>query len=249
MSDDGEVLVRLDRVSRVYQDPPAEVVALAETTVDIPARRLVVVMGPSGSGKSTLLSLIGGLDVPTSGTITVLGRDVGALSPVEQAMLRRRVVGYVFQDLNLLPGLTAEENVALPLELDGASSRSAAKAARAALAGVGLALRAARFPAQLSGGEQQRVAVARALVGGRRIILADEPTGSLDSVTGAMVVDLLRRFCDAGGSCVMVTHNPAHAEVADLVIRLRDGVVVEITDRRAVAAMSDDARFSAEEPE
>jgi putative ABC transport system ATP-binding protein len=236
MSDAGEVLVRLDRVSRVYQDPPAEVVALAETTVDIPARRLVVVMGPSGSGKSTLLSLIGGLDVPTSGTITVLGRDVGALRPVEQAMLRRRVVGYVFQDLNLLPGLTAVENVALPLELDGASWRNAAKAARAALAGVGLGGRAARFPARLSGGEQQRVAVARALVGGRRVILADEPTGSLDSVTGAMVVDLLRGFCDAGGSCVMVTHNPAHAEVADLVIRLRDGVVVEITDRRAVAA-------------
>lgn len=236
MPDDTEVLIRLDRVSRVYQDGAAEVVALAETTVDIPAGRLVVMMGPSGSGKSTLLSLIGGLDTPTSGRVVVLGRDVGALSPVEQATLRRRVVGYVFQDLNLLPGLTAEENVALPLELDGASFRSAVKAARDALALVGLTGKEDRYPAQLSGGEQQRVAVARALVGGRRLILADEPTGSLDSTTGAAIVDLLRRFCDNGGSCVMVTHNPAHVEIADLVIRLRDGVITDVEHQRGAAA-------------
>ena len=236
MADDGEVLVRLQGVSRVYQDGSTQVVALAETTVDIPAGQLVVVMGPSGSGKSTLLSLIGCLDEPTSGAITVLGQDVRRRSPAEQARLRRRVVGYVFQDLNLLPGLTAQENVALPLELDGASYRSAVKAAREALARVGLSGKEERFPAQLSGGEQQRVAVARALVGGRRVILADEPTGSLDSATGAEVVDLLRSFCDTGGSCVMVTHNPAHAEVADLVIRLRDGVITQIRSRRGVAA-------------
>jgi len=231
MADDasgGDVLVRLDRVSRTYGDGSTTVVALAETTIEIPAGRLVVVMGPSGSGKSTLLSLIGGLDGPTAGAVTVLGRDVGALNSVEQARLRRRVVGYVFQDLNLLPGLTAEENVALPLELDGASFRTAATAARESLAQVGLSGKESRFPSQLSGGEQQRVAVARAIVGGRRVILADEPTGSLDSATGATVIDLLRRFCDAGGSCVMVTHNPVHAQVADLVIRLWDGVVTEV---------------------
>src|SRR5690606_22674497 len=131
---------------------------------------------------------------------------------------------------------TAQENVALPLELDGASYRSAARAAQEALVRVGLAGKEGRFPAQLSGGEQQRVAVARALVGGRRVILADEPTGSLDSATGAAVVDLLRCFCDAGGSCVMVAHNPAHAEVADLVSRLRDGVVAQARGRRGAAA-------------
>jgi putative ABC transport system ATP-binding protein len=233
MSDEAELLVRLDRVTRTYADGSSTVVALAETTMDIPAGRLVTVMGPSGSGKSTLLSLIGGLDVPTAGRITVLGHDVAALSPEEQARLRRRVVGYVFQDLNLLPGLTAEENVALPLELDGASHRSAATAAREALAQVGLAGKEYRFPAQLSGGEQQRVAVARAIVGGRRVILADEPTGALDSATGSAVIDLLRRFCDTGGSCVMVTHNPGHAEAADIVVRLRDGVVTEVEHRSA----------------
>ena len=238
MSDEAEPLVRLDRVTRTYADGAAPVVALAETTMEIPAGRLVMVMGPSGSGKSTLLALIGGLDVPTAGRVTVLGHDVAALSPEEQARLRRRVVGYVFQDLNLLPGLTAEENVALPLELDGASYRTAARAAREALARVGLAGKESRFPAHLSGGEQQRVAIARALVNGRRVILADEPTGALDSATGSAVIDLLRRFCDTGGSCVMVTHNPAHAEVADVVVRLRDGVVTEVEHRRVPGRMA-----------
>lgn len=226
--DDGEPLVRLESVSRVYGDGDRQVVALAETTLDVPAGALVVVMGPSGSGKSTLLSLLGGLDTPTSGRLVVLGRDLAAMSPTEHAWLRRRVVGYVFQNLNLLPGLTALENVCLPLELHGASFRAACRDAAPALARVGLAGKESRFPAQLSGGEQQRVAIARAMVGGRRLILADEPTGALDSVTGATVVELMRRFCDDGGSCVMVTHNPRHAEVADVVVRLSDGRVAGI---------------------
>ena len=157
----------------------------------------------------------------------VAGQDVGSLKPKDLAILRRRTVGYVFQDLNLLAGLTARENVAIPLELDGRPIREARAAADAALESVGLANLVDRFPDDLSGGEQQRVAIARALVGGRQILLADEPTGALDSITGESVMRLLRAHCDNGGTAILVTHDAAHAAWADRVVFLRDGRLVD----------------------
>ena len=170
---------------------------------------------------------MGGLDRPTEGQVIVDDKDVGRLGPRELAILRRRTVGYVFQDLNLLAGLNARENVALPLELDGRSIAEARTQAEAALASVGLAALADRYPDDLSGGEQQRVAIARALVGGRRILLTDEPTGALDSMTGESVMRLLRAHCDGGGTAILVTHDAAHAAWADRVVFLRDGRVVD----------------------
>ncbi|MCW2777310.1 MAG: transporter related [Frankiales bacterium] len=190
---------------------------------------LVAVMGASGSGKSTLLTLAGGLDAATSGEVLVEGVPLSGLDAGGLAQLRRRAVGYVFQDLNLLPALTAVENVALPLELDGVRARDARVLALRALEEVELGSEARRFPDQLSGGQQQRVAIARALVGVRRLVLADEPTGALDSVTGETVLELLRSRVDAGAGGVLVTHEARHAAWADRVVFLRDGVVVDET--------------------
>jgi putative ABC transport system ATP-binding protein len=203
------------------------VTALQPTDLVVRRGELVAVMGPSGSGKSTLLSLVGGLDRPTSGQVIVDGTDLGALSTGGLALLRRRTVGYVFQELNLLAGLTAAENVSLPLELDGTSPGPARRAAVDALGRVGLAHLADRFPDDLSGGEQQRVAIARAIVGDRRILLADEPTGALDSLNGEGVMRLLRLHCEGGGSGLLVTHDAAHAAWADRVVFLRDGRIVD----------------------
>jgi putative ABC transport system ATP-binding protein len=195
--------------------------------VSVVAGELVAVMGPSGSGKSTLLTLAGGLDHPTQGQVIVEGTDLGPLGQGELARMRRTSIGYVFQDFNLIPALTAVENVALPLELDGTSARAAKVAAAAALAEVGLDGLGRRFPDEMSGGQQQRVAIARAVVGQRRLILADEPTGALDSETGEEILRLLRARCDAGAAGVLVTHEPRHAAWADRVVFLRDGVVVD----------------------
>jgi putative ABC transport system ATP-binding protein len=186
-------------------------------------------MGPSGSGKSTLLNLAGGLDSPSQGEVLVEGEVLGTLNRKQLARIRRRHVGYVFQDLNLLASLTAVENVALPLELDGMGVRKARKLAATALDEVGLAELAPRFPDEMSGGQQQRVAIARALVGERRLVLADEPTGALDSQTGEAVLRLLRSRVDAGAAGVLVTHEARHAAWADRVVFLRDGVVVDTT--------------------
>jgi putative ABC transport system ATP-binding protein len=186
-------------------------------------------MGPSGSGKSTLLTLAGGLDEPTSGTVVVQGRTLGALTRAEIAALRRRAVGYVFQDFNLIPALTAAENVALPRELDGAPARTARRAALAALEEVGIGDLADRFPDDMSGGQQQRVAIARAVVGERRLILCDEPTGALDSETGESVLRLLRARVDAGAAGVLVTHEARHAAWADRIVVLRDGRMTDDT--------------------
>lgn len=184
-------------------------------------------MGPSGSGKSTVLQLAGGLDTPTSGTVEVAGVDVGGLSSSGRAALRRKHIGYVFQDFNLLPTLTAGENVALPRELDGVRRRQARRDARAALREVDLTELIDRFPDQMSGGQQQRVAIARALVGDRRLVLADEPTGALDSATGELVLALPRARADAGAAVVLVTHEARHAAWADRVVFLRDGRMVD----------------------
>ncbi|MGN9776770.1 ABC transporter ATP-binding protein [Micromonospora sp. H33] len=216
-------------VHRTHGSGPAAVHALRGVSLTVHAGELVAVMGPSGSGKSTLLALAGGLDGPTAGEVHVEGQRLGGLDRRRLAQLRRRRIGYIFQNLNLLGSLTAVENVALPLELDGAGVRAARRLALAALAEVGLPELGDRFPDQLSGGQQQRVAIARALVGERRLVLADEPTGALDSQTGEAVLHLLRRRVDAGAAGVLVTHEARHAAWADRVVFLRDGVLVDST--------------------
>jgi putative ABC transport system ATP-binding protein len=230
-------VLQLTDVTRVHGQGATEVHALRSIAFAAYAGELVAVMGPSGSGKSTLLTLAGGLDTPTSGTVAVEGHDLGSLSLKDRARLRRTSIGYVFQDFNLIPALTAAENVALPRELDGVSSRVAARAARTALEEVGLADLADRYPDEMSGGQQQRVAIARAVVGDRRLILADEPTGALDTETGEEVLALLRARCDAGAAGVLVTHEARHAAWADRVVFLRDGVVVDETGSTPVDAL------------
>jgi putative ABC transport system ATP-binding protein len=220
-------MVQLEGAGRWFGSGHTEVVALQPTDLSVDAGELVAVMGPSGSGKTTLVSLVGGLDRPSCGRVVVAGQDGGSLDARRLATLRRRAVGYVFQDLNLLAGLTARENVSLPLELDGRPLDAARAAAAEALASVGLAELGDRYPDDLSGGEQQRVAIARALVGGRRIVLADEPTGALDSITGESVMRLLRAHCNDGGTAILVTHDAAHAAWADRVVFLRDGRIVD----------------------
>ncbi|HEX2626469.1 MAG TPA: ABC transporter ATP-binding protein [Candidatus Limnocylindrales bacterium] len=223
----ASTMVRLEGAARWFGAGHTRVVALHPTSLEVKAGELLAVMGPSGSGKTTLLSLVGGLDKPSEGKVVVDGKDVGAMKSRDLAILRRRTVGYVFQDLNLLAGLTAAENVAIPLELDGRAVGAARHAALDALGSVGLGDLASRFPDDLSGGEQQRVAIARALVGGRPILLADEPTGALDSMTGESVMRLLRRHCDGGGTAILVTHDAAHAAWAHRVVFLRDGRIVD----------------------
>jgi len=217
----------LSDVTREHVQGDAVVHALRGVDLAVHAGELVAVMGPSGSGKSTLLHVAGGLDTPTSGRVFVEGRDLATLSAAQVAAVRRRSVGYVFQDLNLLPSLSALENVSLPLELDGVRGGLARQAARAALDEVGVGSMAGRFPDEMSGGQQQRVAIARALVGPRRLLLADEPTGALDSQTGEEVLRVLRARCEAGAAGVLVTHEARHAAWADRVVFLRDGVVVD----------------------
>lgn len=237
---DGDVL-RLDGATKTYQQGPVEVVALAPTDLSIGAGEFLAVMGPSGSGKSTMLLLLGGLADPTAGKVWADGRDLAALDGRERAVLRRRSLGFVFQELNLLPGLSALENVTLPLELDGVRFSRARDDAMKALEQVGLADLASRFPDELSGGQRQRVAIARATVGPRRVLLADEPTGALDTVTGESVMRLLRGHCDTGGTAVMVTHDPRLAVWADRVLFLRDGRVVDhVTDASMAASLLDE---------
>ena len=219
-----------------------EVTALREVSFAAYAGELVAVMGPSGSGKSTLLTLAGGLDTPTSGAVRVEGIDLAALGQKGRAAMRRTSIGYVFQDFNLIPALTAVENVALPRELDGAGARTARKAALAALEEVGIGELAERFPDEMSGGQQQRVAIARAIVGERRLILADEPTGALDSETGEDILRLIRARCDAGAAGVLVTHEARHAAWADRVVFLRDGVIVDESGSDRPDALLEQAR-------
>ena len=216
-------------VSKTDGTGDATVHALREVDLSVEAGAMVAVMGPSGSGKSTLLTIAGSLEEPDSGEVLVSGRALSQMSRGDKARLRRRTVGYVFQDFNLLPGLTAAENVALPLELDGVSAGKARAAGMQALAGLGLADRAARYPDQLSGGERQRVAIARAVVGDRRLLLADEPSGALDSINAEEVMRLLHEACKRGVAAVVVTHDAQLASWADRVMFLRDGRVVDQT--------------------
>ncbi|MFE9562539.1 ABC transporter ATP-binding protein [Streptomyces sp. NPDC006487] len=224
-------VLQLDQLVRTHGSGATEVHALRGINLSVYPGELVAVMGPSGSGKSTLLTLAGGLDTPSSGKVIVEGTDITTASRKQLAALRRRSIGYVFQDYNLIPALTAAENVALPLELDGVSARKARVSALAALEEMNLGQLADRFPDEMSGGQQQRVAIARALVGDRRLVLADEPTGALDSETGESVLALLRSRCDAGAAGILVTHEPRFAAWADRVVFLRDGSVVDETLR------------------
>ncbi|SDU29519.1 ABC transporter ATP-binding protein [Jiangella alkaliphila] len=224
-----DVVLELRGVGRVHGDGPTVVHALHSITLTLRTGELIAVMGPSGSGKSTLLHLAGGLDTPTDGVVLVEGTDLATLSRAELAAVRRRSLGYVFQDLNLIPALTAAENVALPRELDGVRVKAARREALEALAEVGVGDLADRFPDEMSGGQQQRVAIARALIGPRRLVLADEPTGALDSQTGEDVLRVLRARCDGGAAGLLVTHEARHAAWADRVVFLRDGALVDDT--------------------
>jgi putative ABC transport system ATP-binding protein len=226
--------LELVRVTKLHGTGANTFAALDQVSLSVEPGELLAVMGPSGSGKTTLLTIAGGLEAPTEGRVLLWGKDLAAMSRDQRASLRRSSVGYVFQEFNLLNALTAAENVAMPLELDGCSTQTARRLAVDSLARLGLEDRAHHFPDDLSGGERQRVAIARALVSsGRaedhRLLLADEPTGSLDSVNGEAVMTVLRAACDEGAAGVMVTHDARLAAWADRVIFLRDGAVVDQT--------------------
>jgi putative ABC transport system ATP-binding protein len=221
--------LELWQVSKVYGAGASEVHALRAVDLAVEPGELVAVMGPSGSGKSTLLTIAGSLEEASSGQVLVDGVDLATVSRSDRAKLRRRSIGYVFQDFNLLPGLTALENVTLPLELDGIRAKAARATGLKAIEELGVAERADRYPDELSGGERQRVAIARAIVGERGLLLADEPTGALDSVNGEAVMRLLRAAAHRGVAGVVVTHEAQLASWADRVVFLRDGRVVDQT--------------------
>jgi putative ABC transport system ATP-binding protein len=225
-------------VERRYRDGDAEVFAVRSISLTVQPGEFVAVMGSSGSGKSTLLNLAGGLESPTAGAVYVAGHDLSKLSITDLAAVRRRHVGYIFQRLNLLPTLTALENVMMPLELDGVRPKEAQRQAIDALVAAGIGEQANRYPDNLSGGQQQRVAVARAIVGERTLILADEPTGALDTTTGERVMDLLATQCEQGRAVILVTHEPRFASYADRVINLRDGLLVDARERVKLGAVS-----------
>ena len=240
-------LLELRDVSKTYGQGAAEVHALRDVDLIVDAGTMVAVMGPSGSGKSTLLTIAGSLEEPDSGEVLVAGHALAGMSQNAKARLRRRTIGYVFQDFNLLPGLTAAENVSLPLELDGVPARRARIAGLRALEGLGLAGRAAQYPDQLSGGERQRVAIARAVVGERLLLLADEPSGALDSANAKAVMRLVHDACKNGGmAAVVVTHDAEIASGADRVVFLRDG---RVTDKEGTVSVAPEARKASTLPE
>jgi putative ABC transport system ATP-binding protein len=220
-------LLELHGISKSYGEGATVVEALADVELSVEEGQLVAVMGPSGSGKSTLLTIAGSLEDPTSGEVRIAGASLSHMARHGKARLRRRSIGYVFQEFNLLPGLTAAENVALPLELDGCAARKAHAAGVVALEQLGLADRADHYPDQLSGGERQRVAIARAVVGERRLLLADEPSGALDSTNGEAVMRMILDACTRGVAAVVVTHDAHLASWADRIVFLRDGRVVD----------------------
>ncbi len=221
-------MLEFDDVVKSFGQGLTEVRALRGVTLTVAEGEFVAVMGPSGCGKSTLLHLAGALETPSAGSVRVGGRELAGLGAAERSELRRNDVGYVFQRLNLIPSLTAIENVMLPLELAGESHRSVQQMAVAVLHTVGLDQRLDRYPDDFSGGQQQRIAIARAIVGHRRLLLADEPTGSLDTASGDEVIELLAALPqEQGTAVVLVTHEPRFASWADRVIFLRDGRVVD----------------------
>lgn len=219
-------MLKLTKVSKMHETGTRAVAALRDISLSVSPGEFVAIMGPSGSGKSTLLNLAGLLDRPTSGEVFIDGRETSRLSETERAAIRRRDVGFVFQSYNLIPSLTVLENVALPLSFDG--NKSARELASQALAEVGIDNLADSYPGDISGGEAQRVAIARALAGPRRLLLADEPTGALDTSTGDQVMELLRSRISGDTAGVLVTHEPRFAAWADRTIYLRDGMIHDV---------------------
>jgi putative ABC transport system ATP-binding protein len=229
-----DAVLSMRRVGRTHGKGAQRVDALVDIDLDLVPGEWIAVTGRSGSGKTTLLNLAGGLDEPTTGTVQVGGEHLADLSKTALARLRRRSIGYVFQDYNLLPTLTAAENVALPMELDGLGLSVARRHAEVALHQVGLGSMTDRYPDELSGGEQQRVAIARGIVGPRSLLLADEPTGALDDLTSEGILKIIRARCDEGAAAIMVTHEPSFAAWADRVVRLRDGRIESVTQGASI---------------
>jgi putative ABC transport system ATP-binding protein len=224
---EGTALIHLDGVTKVFYTDEVETHALAGIHLDLKKGEYVSINGPSGCGKSTLLSILGLLDTPTGGTYVLNNQSVANLNLSQRARIRNREVGFIFQAFNLIGDLTVYENVELPLTYRGMPSAERKKRVNDALERVGMAHRTKHFPSQLSGGQQQRVAVARAVVGEPSILLADEPTGNLDSTNGEAVMDLLRELHRGGATICMVTHDPRYAQYAERTISLFDGRIVE----------------------
>ena len=233
MTNGSEALIRLDRVSKVFVTDEVETHALAEIHFDVKKGEYLSIAGPSGCGKSTLLAILGLLDTPTDGTYYLDGKPVTGLKMSERARIRNREIGFIFQAFNLIGDLTVYENVELPLTYRGMPSSERKRRVQDALERVGMQHRMKHYPSQLSGGQQQRVAVARALAGDPLILLADEPTGNLDSHNGEAVMTLLRELHKAGSTICMVTHDPRYAEFADRTIHLFDGKIVQTTSQEA----------------
>ena len=237
MNTSAQSLIHLDGVTKVFFTDEVETHALDNINLEISKGEYVSIAGPSGCGKSTLLAILGLLDTPTDGQYTLNGNHVANLSLSERARVRNREIGFIFQSFNLIGDLTVYENVELPLTYRGMSSSERKKRATEALERVGMAHRAKHLPSQLSGGQQQRVAVARAVGGQPSILLADEPTGNLDSTNGEAVMELMRELHRAGATICMVTHDPRYAQHADRIIHLFDGLIVEEeagADRREI---------------
>ncbi|MGE5803237.1 MAG: ABC transporter ATP-binding protein [Gemmatimonadota bacterium] len=233
MPGNGTPLIQLNGVRKIFYTDEVETHALADVHLEIREGEYVAINGPSGCGKTTLLSILGLLDTPSDGSYLLEDKPVANLSPAERARIRNRRIGFVFQAFNLIGDLTVAENVELPLTYRGMSGAERTKRVQEALEKVGMSHRAKHYPVQLSGGQQQRVAVARAVVGDPAILLADEPTGNLDSGNGEAVMDLLRTLHRGGATVCMVTHDPRYAKHADRSIHLFDGRVVD--EQRAEA--------------
>jgi putative ABC transport system ATP-binding protein len=227
MENESFPLIHLESVTKVFVTDEVETHALAGIHIDIQKGEYVSISGPSGCGKSTLLAILGLLDTPSDGTYVLNGKPVSGLKMQERARIRNREIGFIFQAFNLIGDLTVYENVELPLTYRGTPGAERKKLVHEALEKVGMSHRVKHYPSQLSGGQQQRVAVARALVGSPSVLLADEPTGNLDSANGEAVMDLMRELHRNGATIVMVTHDPRYARFADRGIHLFDGRVVE----------------------
>jgi putative ABC transport system ATP-binding protein len=231
----ADSLIRLEGIKKVFYTDEVETHALSDIHLEIKHGEYVAIAGPSGCGKTTLLSILGLLDTPTEGTYTLDTQPVARLSASERARVRNRQIGFIFQAFNLIGDLTVYENVELPLTYRGMASDERSKRVQSALERVGMSHRMKHFPAQLSGGQQQRVAVARAVAGDPAILLADEPTGNLDSTNGEAVMELLRELHQGGATICMVTHDPRYARHADRSVHLFDGKVVEERQLSAVS--------------
>lgn len=223
-------MIRIEDMYKIYQMGDTEVRALDGVSLHIKEHEFVAIIGPSGSGKSTLMNMIGCLDTPTSGKYWLKGQDVSNLSDDEQATIRNRTIGFIFQQYNLLPKLSARENVELPLIYRGIGAEERRKMAMRALERVGMAERSEHMPKELSGGQQQRVSIARALAGKPPLILADEPTGALDSKTGAELMVMLKELHAEGNTIVLITHDSNIARQAKRVVRIQDGKITSDKD-------------------